>query len=260
MNNYDSNLSLKERHQRNWNIWIGIIVLAILGIGIFCYFQFFQSPSDNKADDGKQNINSDTPTVNPDTNLTYDETGAFLMAIEEVFVISDKGTVVTGKIEHGTIKVGDQVQILGLDEEVITTTVERIEQFSKETDIAKVGDSVGLRLKEVSREQLKRGQVVAQPNSIVAATKFEADLYVLSKEEGGRHTPFFNLYRPQFSFWTANITGVITLEDGVEMVNPGENVKVTVELISSIAMKKGTTFTIREGGRTVGRGTITKVY
>ncbi|MCB9477325.1 MAG: elongation factor Tu [Deltaproteobacteria bacterium] len=182
----------------------------------------------------------------------------FLMPVEDVFSISGRGTVVTGRIERGVIKVGEEVEIVGLHE-TKKTTCTGVEMFRKLLDSGQPGDNVGCLLRGVKREDVERGQVLAKPGSITPHTKYESEVYVLSKEEGGRHTPFFTGYRPQFYFRTTDVTGVAHLPEGVEMVMPGENVKMTVELIAPIAMEEGVRFAIREGGRTVGAGVVTKI-
>ena len=184
--------------------------------------------------------------------------GAFLMPIEDVFSISGRGTVVTGRVERGVVKVGDEVEIVGL-RDTQKTTVTGVEMFRKLLDEGVAGDNVGVLLRGTKREEVERGQVLAKPGSITPHTKFEAEVYVLTKEEGGRHTPFFNGYRPQFYFRTTDVTGAVDLPAGVEMVMPGDNVKMTVSLISPIAMEEGLRFAIREGGRTVGAGVVAKV-
>ena len=184
--------------------------------------------------------------------------GAFLMPIEDVFSISGRGTVVTGRVERGVVKVGDEVAIVGL-RDTQKTTVTGVEMFRKLLDEGVAGDNVGVLLRGTKREEVERGQVLAKPGSITPHTKFEAEVYVLTKEEGGRHTPFFNGYRPQFYFRTTDVTGAVDLPAGVEMVMPGDNVKMTVSLISPIAMEEGLRFAIREGGRTVGAGVVAKV-
>ncbi len=184
--------------------------------------------------------------------------GAFLMPIEDVFSISGRGTVVTGRIERGKVKVGDEVEIVGL-RETQKTTVTGVEMFRKLLDEGQAGDNVGVLLRGTKREEVERGQVLAQPGSITPHTKFECEVYVLSKEEGGRHTPFFNGYRPQFYFRTTDVTGSVDLPEGTEMVMPGDNVSFTVSLIAPIAMEEGLRFAIREGGRTVGAGVVTKI-
>jgi elongation factor Tu len=184
--------------------------------------------------------------------------GAFLMPVEDVFSISGRGTVVTGRIERGIIKVGDEIEIVGL-KPTVKTTCTGIEMFRKLLDQGQAGDNTGLLLRGTKREDVERGQVLAKPGSITPHTKFEAEVYVLSKEEGGRHTPFFSNYRPQFYFRTTDVTGAVTLPSGVEMVMPGDNVRINVELIAPIAMEDGLRFAIREGGRTVGAGVVSKI-
>ena len=184
--------------------------------------------------------------------------GAFLMPIEDVFSISGRGTVVTGRIERGIVKVGDEIEIVGI-KATTKTTCTGVEMFRKLLDQGQAGDNVGVLLRGTKREDVERGQVLAKPGSIMPHTKFEAEVYVLSKEEGGRHTPFFNGYRPQFYFRTTDVTGSVDLPSGVEMVMPGDNVKMTVALIAPIAMEQGLRFAIREGGRTVGAGVVAKV-
>jgi len=182
----------------------------------------------------------------------------FLMPIEDVFSISGRGTVVTGRIERGILKLGDDVDIVGF-KPTKTTKVTGIEMFRKEMDEAQAGDNVGVLLRGIAKDEVERGQVLAKPGSITPHTKFEAEVYALTKEEGGRHKPFFNGYRPQFYIRTTDVTGTIQLPEGVEMVMPGDNVKLTVELIAPIALEEGTRFAIREGGRTVGAGVVTKI-
>ncbi len=184
--------------------------------------------------------------------------GPFLMPVEDVFSISGRGTVVTGRIERGIVKVGDEIEIVGI-RDTQKTTVTGVEMFRKLLDQGEAGDNVGVLLRGTKREEVERGQVVSKPGSITPHTKFEAEVYVLSKEEGGRHTPFFNGYRPQFYFRTTDVTGSVDLPKGTEMVMPGDNVKVTVSLINPIAMEEGLRFAIREGGRTVGAGVVAKV-
>ncbi len=184
--------------------------------------------------------------------------GDFLMPVEDVFSISGRGTVVTGRIERGIVKVGEEVEIVGI-RDTVTTTCTGVEMFRKLLDEGRAGDNVGVLLRGTKREEVERGQVLCKPGSITPHTKFEAEVYVLSKEEGGRHTPFFNGYRPQFYFRTTDVTGSVDLEEGTEMVMPGDNVKITVSLIAPIAMEEGLRFAIREGGRTVGAGVVSKV-
>ena len=182
----------------------------------------------------------------------------FLMPVEDVFSIAGRGTVVTGRIERGEIKVGDEVEIVGI-RDTQKTTVTGVEMFRKELDKGEAGDNVGILLRGTKKEEVERGMVLCKPGSITPHKKFEGEIYVLSKDEGGRHTPFFNGYRPQFYVRTTDVTGSIKLPDGVEMVMPGDNVKITVELINPIALEEGTRFAIREGGRTVGAGVVTKI-
>jgi elongation factor Tu len=184
--------------------------------------------------------------------------GAFLMPIEDVFSISGRGTVVTGRIERGVVKVGEEIEIVGI-KPTAKTTCTGVEMFRKLLDQGQAGDNVGVLLRGTKREEVERGQVLSKPGSITPHTKFECEVYVLSKEEGGRHTPFFNNYRPQFYFRTTDVTGAVTLPSGTEMVMPGDNVKMTVQLIAPIAMEQGLRFAIREGGRTVGAGVVAKV-
>jgi elongation factor Tu len=192
------------------------------------------------------------PTPKRDTDKT------FLMPIEDVFSISGRGTVVTGRIEAGIVNVGDNLEIVGI-KDTQTTTCTGVEMFRKLLDSGEAGDNVGVLLRGTKREDVERGQVLAKPGSINPHTKFEAEIYILSKNEGGRHTPFFNNYRPQFYFRTTDVTGACELPEGVEMVMPGDNVKMAVELLAPIAMEVGLRFAIREGGRTVGAGVVSKI-
>ena len=183
----------------------------------------------------------------------------FMMPVEDVFSITGRGTVATGRVERGQVKVGDVVEIVGITEEAKQTTVTGVEMFRKLLDYAEAGDNIGALLRGVAREDIQRGQVLAKPGSITPHTNFKAEVYVLSKEEGGRHTPFFSNYRPQFYFRTTDVTGVCNLPEGVEMVMPGDNIEMDVELISPIAIEEGTKFSIREGGRTVGAGVVASI-
>ncbi|MDZ4298181.1 MAG: elongation factor Tu, partial [Moraxellaceae bacterium] len=183
----------------------------------------------------------------------------FLMPIEDVFSISGRGTVVTGRVERGIVKVGEEVEIIGL-KDTVKTTCTGVEMFRKLLDEGRAGENCGVLLRGTKREDVQRGQVLAKPGTIKPHTKFEAEVYVLSKEEGGRHTPFFKGYRPQFYFRTTDVTGAIELPEGVEMVMPGDNIKINAELIAPIAMEEGLRFAIREGGRTVGAGVVSKIY
>ena len=182
----------------------------------------------------------------------------FLMSIEDVFTITGRGTVVTGRVERGTLKLNDEVEIVGI-KPTQKTVVTGIEMFRKQLDFAEAGDNAGVLLRGIAREDVERGQVLAKPGTVTPHTKFEAEVYILTKEEGGRHTPFFANYRPQFYFRTTDVTGVIELPQGTEMVMPGDNVTITVELIHPIALEQGTKFSIREGGRTVGAGSVSKI-
>ena len=188
-----------------------------------------------------------------------DDSLPFLMPVEDVFTITGRGTVATGRVERGMIKMGEPVEIVGLADETKKSVVTGIEMFRKLLDFAEAGDNVGTLLRGIDKKEIERGQVLAKPGSIKPHTKFSGQVYVLSKDEGGRHTPFFNNYRPQFYFRTTDVTGVITLPEGVEMCMPGDNVDMDVELITPIAIEKGLRFAIREGGRTVGSGVVTEV-
>ncbi len=187
-----------------------------------------------------------------------DNAKPFLMPIEDVFTITGRGTVVTGRVERGSVKVGDTVEIVGI-KDTQTSVVTGVEMFRKLLDYAEAGDNIGVLLRSINRDQVQRGQVLAKPKSVTPHSKFTAQVYVLSKDEGGRHTPFFSNYRPQFYFRTTDVTGVITLAAGTEMVMPGDNTVMTVELIHHIAMEQGTKFSIREGGRTVGAGSVVEI-
>ena len=183
----------------------------------------------------------------------------FLMPIEDVFSISGRGTVVTGRVERGIVKVGEEVEIVGL-KDTVKTTCTGVEMFRKLLDEGRAGENCGALLRGTKREDVQRGQVLSKPGTIKPHTKFESEVYVLSKEEGGRHTPFFKGYRPQFYFRTTDVTGAIELPEGVEMVMPGDNIKINAELIAPIAMEEGLRFAIREGGRTVGAGVVSKIF
>ena len=184
----------------------------------------------------------------------------FLMPVEDVFTITGRGTVATGRVERGQLKVGDELEIVGLSDEKKKTVCTGIEMFRKILDYAEAGDNIGALLRGIQRTDIERGQVLAKPGTVHPHTKFEGQVYVLTKDEGGRHTPFFNNYRPQFYFRTTDVTGVITLPEGTEMCMPGDNVEMNVELITPIAVEEGLRFAIREGGRTVGSGVVTKIY
>jgi elongation factor Tu len=183
----------------------------------------------------------------------------FLMPVEDVFTITGRGTVATGRVEQGVVKTGEEIEIVGIHKQTSKTVVTGVEMFRKLLDQGQAGDNVGCLLRGVKREDIERGQVLSKPGSITPHTKFEAQVYVLSKEEGGRHTPFFKGYRPQFYFRTTDVTGVVELQADVEMVMPGDNAEMIVDLIAPIAMDEGLRFAIREGGRTVGAGAVTKI-
>ncbi|SFU68653.1 elongation factor Tu [Alicyclobacillus macrosporangiidus] len=207
----------------------------------------------SKIDELMNAIDTYIPTPERDTDKP------FLMPVEDVFTITGRGTVATGRVERGTLKVGDEVEIVGLADETRKTVVTGVEMFRKLLDQAVAGDNIGALLRGVDRKDVERGQVLVKPGSIKPHTAFKAEVYVLTKEEGGRHTPFFNGYRPQFYFRTTDVTGVVKLPEGTEMVMPGDNVTMDVELISPIALEEGTRFAIREGGRTVGAGVVTAI-
>ncbi|ADO59396.1 elongation factor Tu [Paenibacillus polymyxa] len=200
-----------------------------------------------------ETIDTYIPTPERDTDKP------FLMPVEDVFSITGRGTVATGRVERGTVKVGDEIEIIGIQEESRKSVVTGVEMFRKLLDSAQAGDNIGALLRGVDRAQIERGQVLAKPGSVNPHTEFSAQIYVLTKEEGGRHKPFFTGYRPQFYFRTTDVTGIITLPEGSEMVMPGDNITVTVQLISPIAIEEGTKFSIREGGRTVGAGAVATI-
>ena len=193
----------------------------------------------------------------PDPQRATDQ--PFLMPVEDVFTITGRGTVATGRVERGTLHINEEVEIVGIKEEIQKTTVTGIEMFRKLLDEAQAGDNIGALLRGIKREDIERGQVLTKPGTVTCHTKFTAQVYVLTKDEGGRHTPFFNNYRPQFYFRTTDVTGVISLPEGTEMCMPGDNVEMTIELIHPIAMEQGLTFAIREGGRTVGSGRVATI-
>ena len=219
-------------------------------------FQALQDPSGAWGDkilELFEQVEAYIPTPERDTDKP------FLMPVEDVFSITGRGTVATGRVEAGVVKVQDEVEIVGLTEEIRKVVVTGVEMFRKLLDQAEAGDNIGVLLRGVQRNEIERGQVLAKPGSITPHTKFKAQVYVLSKEEGGRHTPFFNNYRPQFYFRTTDVTGVISLPAGTEMCMPGDNVEMTIELITPVAMDQGVKFSIREGGRTVGAGSVVEV-
>ncbi|EAF8306874.1 elongation factor Tu [Listeria monocytogenes] len=206
-----------------------------------------------KIDELIEAVDSYIPTPERDTDKP------FMMPVEDVFSITGRGTVATGRVERGQVKVGDEVEVIGIEEESKKVVVTGVEMFRKLLDYAEAGDNIGALLRGVAREDIQRGQVLAKPGSITPHTNFKAETYVLTKEEGGRHTPFFNNYRPQFYFRTTDVTGIVTLPEGTEMVMPGDNIELAVELIAPIAIEDGTKFSIREGGRTVGAGVVSNI-
>ena len=227
-----------------------------------------------KALECSQNSEPDVIATSPDTECIRElmdaidsyiptpqreDSKPFLLPVEDVFTISGRGTVATGRVERGVAKVGDPAEIVGLQEKSVSTVITGLEMFRKLLDEAQAGDNVGALLRGIDRKSIERGQVIAKPGSVHPHTEFEGQVYVLTKEEGGRHTPFFNNYRPQFYFRTTDVTGTITLPEGVEMVMPGDNIKIDVKLITPIAMEEGLRFAIREGGRTVGSGVVSKI-
>jgi elongation factor Tu len=217
----------------------------------------YEKPSDPEASKPISELMDAIDAYIPEPVREIDK--PFMMAIEDVFSIEGRGTVATGRIERGVIKVGEHVQIIGLTEAPTKTTVTGVEMFNKSLDQGQAGDNVGCLLRGVKREDIQRGQVLAKPGSITPHTKFEAEVYVLSKEEGGRHTPFFSGYRPQFYFRTTDVTGTANLVGDAEMCMPGDNARLSVELMKPIAMDDGVRFAIREGGKTVGSGVVTKI-
>ena len=227
-----------------------------------------------KALECAQNSEPDVIATSPDTECIRElmdaidsyiptpqreDSKPFLLPVEDVFTISGRGTVATGRVERGVAKVGDPAEIVGLQEKSVSTVITGLEMFRKLLDEAQAGDNVGALLRGIDRKSIERGQVIAKPGSVHPHTEFEGQVYVLTKEEGGRHTPFFNNYRPQFYFRTTDVTGTITLPEGVEMVMPGDNINIDVKLITPIAMEEGLRFAIREGGRTVGSGVVSKI-
>lgn len=206
-----------------------------------------------KIDELMEAVDSYIPTPERDTDKP------FMMPVEDVFSITGRGTVATGRVERGQVKVGDEVEVIGIEEESKKVVVTGVEMFRKLLDYAEAGDNIGALLRGVAREDIQRGQVLAKPGAITPHTNFKAETYVLTKEEGGRHTPFFNNYRPQFYFRTTDVTGIVTLPEGTEMVMPGDNIELAVELIAPIAIEDGTKFSIREGGRTVGAGVVSNI-
>jgi elongation factor Tu len=220
--------------------------------------QALQNPGEvNQWTDAIMELMDTIDTYIPDPVRDNDK--PFLMPIEDVFTISGRGTVATGRVERGMLKLNDPVEIVGIKEETQTSVATGIEMFRKTLDFAEAGDNVGVLLRGIDRTDIERGQVVAKPGTVTCHKKFTAQVYVLTKDEGGRHTPFFNNYRPQFYFRTTDVTGVISLPEGTEMCMPGDHVEMTIELIHPVAMEEGLTFAIREGGRTVGSGRVVSI-
>ncbi len=248
-----------------------ISICLCICICVFMYFKFNDN-NNNNVDISKQNVmdnninkednsNNETKNIISSERPKFNVDDSFLMQVEDVTTFTGRGTVITGTIQRGTIKVNDQVQIIGLDKETKTTTVVGIERYGKTLDSAAAGvDIIGLLLKGIAEDDVERGQVVAEPNTISARTKFSAEAYILKREEGGRKNPFSEDYRPNFYFRTIDITGEIKLPNETKMVMPGDTINLDVALMSPVAMEIGTTFNIREGGRVVGRGKVTKIY
>ena len=249
-------------------IIIAIIAVIVILVGIILFFNQDKKESMNNETPNNSEVedNNSIGSVEEGTNTSYDENGAFLFQISDKFNITGRGIVVTGQVERGKVKVGDTVQIVGFNDEILTTEVTGIELYRKPLEDAKAGDIVGIYLKDITIDQVQKGQVLSKPNSIVASIKFDANVHIRSKEEGGINNPFFDGYKTQIYFRNDNkysnigITGTIDLPDDIEMVSPGEDVSFTVSLESNVAMEVGTEFYIREDDRTIGTGTITKVY
>lgn len=265
-NNYSQNTNMSSVQQPNRKSNKGLFFLLIIIIVVICVFVFKpkggnnSNSNSNSNSTSNSNVESNSNSNTTPTNTNYDKDGAFLMPIDDVFTITGKGTVVTGKISRGTIKINDEIEIIGLNHEVKTTVVTGIEMFRKQIDSAQIGDNVGLLLKDVSREDVERGQVVAKPNSIKETKNFEANVYFLTEKEGGRKTPIMSNYRPQVYIYNdSSITGIVTLLNGKDSANPGDKVDLSIELEKSVALEVGKDFTIREGGKTIGKGTVTKV-
>lgn len=258
-NNYQQPFNNQNKNSNKKTIVLVITTILILAVIVVLCVSILMNKNDSKNNNqtNNQEVNENT---NSSSNTKNDYNSTFLMPIEDVFLISGAGTFVTGRIERGTISVGDEVQITGLNHKTISTTVNRIEMYKKSVDSAKAGDNVQIGLTNVSRTDIEVGQVLIKANSTIEASKFDAEIYFLTEEEGGRRAPFYSNYLPTFFFGPTEVMGKIVLLNGVEEVMPGDSVKVTVELRSAVAMEVGTDFTVREGGRIVGRGTVTKVY
>ncbi len=249
-----------EKSSKNGIKWVIIIIVALVVIAliVFGVSKLFNKPEQNTP----QELPTSEPinNVEPINDANVPSSDAFLMYVEDVFSITGRGTIVTGRIKRGTVSLDDNVQIVGLDNKVVDSVVTGIEVFRKQLDTASEGENVGLLLRGVSRDQVERGQVISKPNSIGSYKKIDAQIDTLTSEAGGRHTPFYSGYNPQVYIGTANISGVVTLPAGVETVNPGDSLTVTIELEKSVALEIGTEIAIREGGRTVAKGKITKIY
>lgn len=244
-------------------IIITILVVSITFVGSKLIKRIFFKQNNNNIqqvqEDGNTSEESNVDILH--SNINYDKNNSLLIPIEDVFIVRGRGTVVTGRVERGSIKLNDEIQIIGLNHEVITTTVTEMDTSTNNSQTAQSGENVGIFLKDISRDQIEIGQVIAKPNTIKAAKKFEANVNILSKEESGRNTSIYNNYHPQFYFWTTDITGTITLPDGVDKIESGDSdVKIIIELVSNVAMEVGTEFAIREDGATIGRGIVTKIY
>ena len=244
-------------------IIITILVVSITFVGSKLIKRIFFKQNNNNIqqvqEDGNTSEESNVDISH--SNINYDKNNSLLIPVEDVFIVRGRGTVVTGRVERGSIKLNDEIQIIGLNHEVITTTVTEMDTSTNNSQTAQSGENVGIFLKDISRDQIEIGQVIAKPNTIKAAKKFEANVNILSKEESGRNTSIYNNYHPQFYFWTTDITGTITLPDGVDKIESGDSdVKIIIELVSNVAMEVGTEFAIREDGATIGRGIVTKIY
>lgn len=249
-----------EKSSKNGIKWVIIIIVALVVIAliVFGVSKLFNKPEQNKPQELP--ISEPIKDVEPINDAIVPSSDAFLMYVEDVFSITGRGTVVTGRIKRGTVSLDDNVQIVGLDNKVVDSVVTGIEAFRKQLDTASEGENVGLLLRGVLRDQVERGQVISKPNSIGAYKKIDAQIDTLTSEAGGRRTPFYSGYNPQVYIGTANVPGVVTLPAGVESVNPGDSLTVTIELEKSIALEIGTEIAIREGGRTVAEGKVTKIY
>ena len=261
----NNNINNMQQPSKKSNNSLIIILIIVIIIGIFVLKPKGGNDSNSNVESNSESNSNSNSNMESNSNTTpintnYDKDGAFLMSIEDVFTITGRGTVVTGKISRGTVKINDEIEIIGLNHEVKTTVVTGIEMFRKQMDSAQIGDNVGLLLKDVSREDVERGQVVAKPNSIKETKNFEANVYFLTEKEGGRKTPIISNYKPQVYIYSdSSITGTVTLLGGKDSANPGDKVDISILLDKSVALEVGKDFTIREGGKTIGKGTVTKV-